>query len=210
MCFGGENPGASAANAQTQMMENQNRKHDKAVSEGKFAIDDAFKSFDDGYYRDFAKTYRDNFNPSLDDMYGKSRDKLVAILAGRDTLDSSIGADSLAQQSKVYGDTRADIASKSQDAAAGLKSTVDRTKGDLYSQNAAVADPLTMATQAQASVGALVNPASYPSLSNVFADGLSAFSTAARTNRESLNPWSSPQQQNGTGASGQGSAIFSL
>jgi hypothetical protein len=56
------------------------------------------------------------------------------------------------------------------------------TKGQLYAENGNAADPLAAASQAQAQAGALVNPASYGGgqLSNVFADGLSAFSTANR------------------------------
>src|SRR5690349_7573710 len=98
MCLGGgDNGAADAAREQTRLAEALNAKHDKAVSDGKFAIDDAFKSFDDNYYRDFSKTYRDTYNPQLDDQFSIARDNLSAILAGRETLDSSIGADALAR-----------------------------------------------------------------------------------------------------------------
>jgi hypothetical protein len=69
-----------------------------------------------------------------------------------------------------------------------------------------------MASQAQAQAGALVSPQSYPTLSNVFADGLSGFATANKANKESASsanvwPWNRPQTD--TAPSGQGTAIFS-
>jgi hypothetical protein len=74
-----------------------------------------------------------------------------------------------------------------------------------------VADPLTMASQAQAQAGTIVSPQSYPTLSNVFADGLSGFATANNTNKQSMNPWSWNQTQSNSGQpSGNGSAVFSL
>lgn len=206
MCGGGGDNGA-AARQQTAMMEAQNSKHDAAVTAGKTSIDDAFKQFDDPYYAKFSKTYNDTYQPQLDQQYGIARDKLTAILAGRDTLDSSMGADALAKQGKTYNDTQVDIASKAGDAANGLRSTVDTTKGNLYAENQNVADPLTMATQAQSQAGALVAPQSYGNLSNVFADGLSSFSTANKANAQSMNPWAWNGGQS-QAPSGQGSAVF--
>lgn len=207
MCGGGGDNGQAAAREQTRLMEEQNAKHDNAVKTGKTQIDEAFAQFDDPYYAKYAQTYKDTYNPQLDDQYATAKDKLTAILAGRDTLDSSIGADAITKQTKTYNDTQTDIGNKSQDAANGLRTQVDTTKGNLYATNSAVADPLTMATQAQASAGSIVNPASYPSLSNVFADGLSSFATANKTNSQSMNPWSW-NQGGATAPSGTGSAVF--
>lgn len=211
MCFGGgggDNGAAAAAREQTAMMEAQNKKHDDAVTAGKSSIDQAFAQFDDPYYAKFAQTYKDTYNPQLDDQYAIAKDKLTAILAGRDTLDSTIGANAIAQQGKTYNNTQADIANKATDASNGLRTQVDTTKGNLYAQNAAVADPLTMATQAQAQSGAIVSPQSYPTLSNVFADGLSSFATANKTNSQSMNPWSWNGGSSPNVPSGNGSAVF--
>jgi hypothetical protein len=218
--FGGDSAASAAAAAQAQidMMEKRQKQHDAAVLSGKGAIDDAFKGFNDDYYGNYQKSYVNNYEPQLDDQYGRARGKLTAILAGRDTLDSGIGADALAQQSKTYQGAQADIANRAADATNGLKSTVSNTKGQLYANNVNAADPLAAASQAQASAGALVNPASYGGqLSNVFADGLSAFWTANNANKQSANasnlfPWNA-QQQYGSApplASGQGSGVFDM
>lgn len=208
MCFGGGGDGgAAAAREQTAMMERQQAKHDAAVTEGKGSIDTAFSQFDDPYYDKYAKSYKDVYNPQLDQQYAIAKDKLTSILAGRGTLDGSVGANALSQQSKTYNNSQTDIANKAGDAKNSLKAAVDTTKGNLYAQNSAAADPLTMASQAQAQAGALVAPQAYPTLSNIFADGLSSFATANKTNAQSMSPWS----WNGGGSTapaGTGSAIF--
>lgn len=210
MCFGGggDNGAAAAAQQQTDMMEAQNAKHDAAVTQGKSSIDQAFQQFDDPYYQKFAQTYKDTYNPQLNDQYALAKDKLTAILAGRDTLDSSIGADAISRQAKTYNDTQAAIGNKASDAANGLRSTVDNTKGQLYAENNNVADPLTMASQAQAQAGSIVSPQSYPTLSNVFADGLAGFSTANKANAQSMDPWAWNKGGGSTAPSGDGTAVF--
>jgi len=207
MC-GGDNGAAAAAQQQTALMEAQNTKHDAAVTAGKSSIDDAFKQFDDPYYAGFTKSFKDAYNPALDDQYSQAKDKLTAILAGRDILDSTPGAEAVSRQAKTYNDAQSDIGNKATDATNSLRSTVDNTKGQLYAENANVADPLSMATQAQAQAGSIVSPQSYPTLSNVFADGLAGVSTGVKANQQSMNPWfqapAGPKL-----ASGNGSGVFS-
>lgn len=214
MCGGGGGDNGAAATAaaaqqQTAMMEAQNAKHDSAVSAGKSSIDDAFAQFDDPYYQKFAQIYKDALNPQLDQQYVLARDKLTAVLAGRDTLDSTPGAQALSQQSKTYNDTQATIGNNATSAANSLRTNVDNTKGQLYAENTATADPLTMAAQVQAQSGALVAPQPSPTLSNVFADGLSSLATTNKANSQSMNPY--PWNQSGTTSqapSGNGSAVF--
>jgi hypothetical protein len=121
MCGGDSNPGAAQAAEQTRLTEAQQAWHDAAVSEGKSKIDQAFSAFDDPYYAKFAQTYKDTYNPQLDEQYGIAKDKLTSIMAGRDTLDSTAGANAIAQQSKTYNNTQADIANKATDASNNLR-----------------------------------------------------------------------------------------
>lgn len=203
------NNAAGLAAQQIDMMSQQNTKHDEAVAAGKTAIDDAFSGFNQPYYDAYGAAYKNNYEPGLDQDYSLAKGKLTAILAGRDTLDGTVGANALSQQQKTYNNAQGDIANHAADAQNGLRSTVDNTKGQLYAQNINAADPLSMAAQAQAQAGALVAPQSYPTLSNVFADGLSALGTANKANAGSMNP--APWNVGGGGpplASGNGSALF--
>ena len=211
---GGGTPAASAANQQNQLMENRQAAHDAAIKKGKTSIDDAFAGFDPAYYDAYGQTYRDAYNPDLTDQYGQARDKITATLAGTDQLDSSVGANTLARLGKTYNDGQVDIANKSMDATNQLKSNVSSTKTNLYNMNASAADPLTSASQAQQSAGAIVSPQSYPGLGNVFGDAVSAVDSFGRTNSKSPNPiFGGPnaQQPNGTAPiGGAGSGVWRL
>lgn len=214
MCFGsgggGDNGAAAAAAAsqqQTKMMEDQQAKHDSNVNAGKSSIDRAFSQFDPAYFDTYKKSYLDAANPQLKDQYGIARDKLIASLAGRDTLESSVGANSLAQLDKTRDNTAIDIGNKATDATNQFKGHVDQTKSSLYAQNASAADPLTAASEAQSQAGALVSPQSYPTLTDVFAGALAPFATGVKTNSQSMNPVFGGQQQRNA-PSGMGSAII--
>lgn len=208
MCFdsGGDNGAAAAAQQQTQMMEQQQAKHDSNVAAGKSSIDSAFSQFDDPYYAKYSDTYKNNYDPQLADQYGIAKDKLTAALAGRDTLESSVGANSLAQLDKTNENAQTDIANNATSAANTLKGNVDSTKSNLYAMNASAADPLTAASEAQSSAGALVSPQSYPTMTDIFAGSLAPFASGVKTNSQSMNPFFGGQQQQGP--SGTGSAIF--
>jgi hypothetical protein len=187
MCFGGGGDnGAAAAQQQTQLMEDQQAKHDTNVAAGKTSIDSAFSQFDQPYFDKYAQSYKDVYNPQLTDQYGIAKDKMYAMLAGNDQLGGSVGNNSLAQLDKTYANNQTDIANKATDSENAFKASVDNTKSQLYTQNASAADPLTMASQAQASAGAIVAPSSYPTLSNVFGDALNSVSTAGKANAYSM------------------------
>src|SRR5690242_12691778 len=125
MCFGSsDNPAAAAAAQQTQLMEQQNAKHNQDVQTGAQKIGDAFSNFNDDYYNKYAQSYRDVYNPQLTDQYGIAKDKLTAMLAGNDQLGGSVGNNSMAQLEKTYANGQADIANKSTDAANGLRANV--------------------------------------------------------------------------------------
>lgn len=186
MC-GSDNGAAAAANQQTQLMEQQQAKHDSDVQAGKKSIDDSFSQFDPSYFDKYTKAYTDTYQPQLTDQYGIAKDKLTAMLAGNDQLGGSVGNNDLAQLDKTYSNNQADIANKGADAANTLRTNIDNTKTNLYSMNANAADPAQAGAQAQEASGAIVAPQSYPTLSNVFGDALSGVATATKANQQSMN-----------------------
>jgi hypothetical protein len=211
MCFGsGDNGAAAAAQQQTQMLEAQQAKHDADVAAGKTSIDNAFAQFDQPYFDKYGQSYKDVYNPQLTDQYGIAKDKLYAKLAGNDQLGGSTGNNTLAQLDKVYANGQTDIANKASDNENAFKASVDSSKSNLYGLNAAAADPETMATNAQATAGAIVAPQSYPNLSDIFGGVLSGVATASKANANSMNPSSFFGNSSGNGIpiSGNGSAVF--
>jgi hypothetical protein len=211
-------PPQDAAKQQIDLMEQQQAAHDAAVAQGKNSIDAAFSQFDDpAYYEKYKQSYLDAYNPQLNDQYGIARDKLIATLAGNDTLESTVGANALSQLDKTRDNAQIGIANSASGAVNGLKSNISNTKTNLYGMNASAADPTAAASQAQAQAGAIVSPQSYPTLTDVFAGALAPFAAAAKSNAGSFNPIfagngtrnnsSNPGSNSGSG--NYGSAIFS-
>jgi hypothetical protein len=205
------NPAADAAAAQTAQLAKQQQAHDAAVSAGKANIDSAVAQFSDPYFAGVAKSYRDVYNPQLTDQYNTSRDQLTALLAGTDTLGSSVGNNAQAQLEKQRAVQQGNIANQGQDVANNMRAQVGNAKTNLYSMNANAADPLAAAVQSQAQAGAIVAPQAYPTLSNTFASVLSPFASAFKTNSQSTNPiYNAPNANpNAAPPSGNGSAIYS-
>jgi hypothetical protein len=207
MCdlFGSSGPSAQELAAQQQQAtQAQEDKRQAAIAKGKSSIDSAFSQFDQPYFDNYTKTYTTAQNGGLADQYGIAKDKLVAALAGRDTLESTGGANAISQLDKTNQDAQAQIGSNAVDATNQLKSTINNAKTGLYSQNINAADPLAAASEAQATAGTIVAPQSVPTMSGVFASALQPFATAQKVNNGSLFP----NQNFNAPLSGTGSGVF--
>lgn len=204
---GGVSEAQQLAQQQQQMIQAQEDKRQADITAGKTAIDSAFSQFTDPYYDTYKQTYLDNYNPQLTDQFGQAKDQLTATLAGADTLDSSVGANALARLAKTYNDAQSGIANQAQDATNAFKSSVQNAKTNLYTMNESAADPSLAASQAQASAGTLVSPASLPSLGSVFGNIAGSIGTANQINSQSMNPWSWNQSSSGGGGS-SGSSVW--
>lgn len=143
------------------------RQHD--VGLGRIGIDKAFGKFDDGYYDGYKSDYTGFYNPQLDRQYDQALDKMKAVLAGRGTLESSVGANQFGELARENAEARTNIANEAQDAANKLRGTVENSKSSLYSLNEASANPQAVNAQAIGQATALVAPPQYSPLGNVFA-----------------------------------------
>jgi len=190
MCdlFGGGGGGQQAAQQQLQMIQNQKNAYDQAVQTDIGSVDKAFQPFNDDYFSGFTKTYENALNPQLDQQYNAAGSQLEASLAGTDRDQGSTGAAADANLYRTYGNARAGIANSAVDATNGLRSTVNNAKNSLYGLAEQATDPLSLATQAQASAGSIVAPQSYPSLGNVFGSVLSPIASGLKTNQGGMNP----------------------
>ena len=211
MCnlFGHSGPSAQELAAQQQQAtQAAEDKRVGAIGAGKASIDSAFSQFDQPYYDKYTKAYTAAQDAPLADQYGIAKDKMVAALAGRDTLESTAGANSLAQLDKTNEDAQANIGNAAVDAMNQLKGTVNNAKNSLYAENTAAADPLAAATSAQATAGSIVAPSSLPQMSDVFAGSLQPLATAQKVNSQSLTPYGSGQNYYAP-LSGAGSGVIS-
>jgi hypothetical protein len=179
---GGSQPAQTAANQQIAMMEQQQQQHDAAVQQDTSEINNDFSQFTPSYYSGYENAYENAEDPQLTQQYGIARDQLTAQLAGNDQLEGSTGAYDLGLLDQQYNTAQAGIANSAADAANSLKSTVNSTENNLYGIAQQAVDPLSFASQAQQSAGAIVAPTSYPTLSSVFASALQPAASAATAN----------------------------
>ncbi len=179
------------------------------VREGQGKIDEAFKQFDPTYYSGFQDAFRNNYTPQVDRQYAVAKDKLIATLAGRGTLESTAGAGRLGEIEGTRTGALADIGNRAVDASNELKSKVEGAKTNLYGINASVADPAAMAAQATGSAASIVAPQALSPLGNVFADALRGFSTVNKSDATSMNP-SLPWNQGGWAPAGSRGSSFSV
>lgn len=191
--FNPGNPAADEAKKQTAMLEAQQKKHDDAVRSGKSSIDSAFSQFDNPWFEHYGQSYMDAYNPGVDDQYGIAKDKMTAVLAGKDQLGGSVGNQAMANLAKTNDFAHADIADKAADATNAMRGKVDQTKSGLYTQNTQAADPYQMASEAQGAAGTIVAPQSYPTAQNYFGDAMGGLNTAVKANQQSMNPVNTSQ-----------------
>lgn len=186
--FGNQNGGQQAALQQQQMIQAQQAKHDNTVKQDIGSVDAAFAPFNDDYYNGFAKSYKDAMNPQLDFQYDRAGSQLRSGLAATDRDAGSTGAQATGDLYQQYQQGRAGIGNSAVDATNQLRSTVDNAKTGLYGLAEQATDPLSLATQAQATSGSIVAPQSYPGIGNVFGSILSPFAAGLKTSQGGMNP----------------------
>ncbi len=152
------------------------------IKSGQKSINANFKQFDDAYYDGYKQDYVDYYNPQLDKQFGDARGKLIAALAGRGTLESTVGVDSFGdlQEEKDLASTT--IANDAANAANELRGNVEDAKSNLYSLNESSADPQAANTLAAGQATALVAPPAYDPLGQVFANLLAPFASGVSSN----------------------------
>lgn len=206
MCFGIGNDSnrvkRAQFEAQQQQAELRRREEERQakVQAGREGIDSAFEQFDDDFFTGFTDAFKNSQLPSLDRQFGDARGKLIAALAGRGTLESTVGADALADLQLVNDNTRADIGNQATDAANDLRSRIESSKSNLYSLNTGSTDPAQLNTQALASASALAAPPTTTALGDVFSSAISPFIAFQSASNNRVGPRSQSVLARGTGS----------
>lgn len=203
----GSNGGQQAAQQQLQQVQAQQNLHDQTVNTDINDVNQAFKGFNNDYYNGFTKSYEDAQNPQLDKQYNAAGSQLEASLAGTDRDMGSTGSSANANLYNTYGTARAGIGNSAVDATNQLKGTVNNAENSMYGLAEQATDPLSMATQAQASSGSIVAPQSYPSIANVFGNVLSPIAGGLKTSQQAMNPVYGGSQSNNLAPVGGGSQV---
>lgn len=147
------------------------------ITAGRTSIDQSLAGFNDDYYNRYRDTYVANYQPQLEEQYRRAYERATLGLAGSGNLNSSQGANVLADLTREYKRQGGVISNNAVDAANALRGKVETTRGNLYDQNRAAADPSSAAALAQAQAETLQAPQSFSPLADVFANLLNSAGT---------------------------------
>lgn len=189
-----------------EMLADEKRRQDN-IRTGQSKIDEAFAQFNDPWYERAKSDYLGASLPGLYEQYDKARGKTIAGLHEKGMLESTIGANALAELEKRAADERGRIGGEASDFVNSLKTNAQRSKNNLYDVNQSAADPNSIAAKATAEATTLAqSPGGYTQrpLGNVFADLLTPFTYGMQAYNNRL-----PNRSGGGSvASGSGSANF--
>jgi hypothetical protein len=196
MCGGGDAKRAAAeAQAARAEQERLRLEREGKIRQGAQSIDQAFAGFDDGYFDDYRRTVVDYGMPQVQDQYNDSFGKLVAALAGRGMLESTVGANQTSRLNRAFDTEKARVADDATTMAQELRGRVQAQKGDLLALNTATADPTAISAQARGAATSLAAPPPTSRFERLFADvvepyvaGVNARNNAAPPRRTSTAP----------------------
>jgi hypothetical protein len=179
MCFGGSSGDGGAAATQAKL-DKQEAEKQARIKQGQASIDDIFAQFSPDFFNQYQNDYADAQRGDLDYQYGKAKDKLTATLAGRGTLESTVGASKLADLERQNTQTLGEIGNTSVNAANDFRNKVEGQKSDLYTLNQSTADPDTIAARATGEATALVPPKPTSTLGDIFGSVLGSLGNATK------------------------------
>jgi hypothetical protein len=155
------------------------------IAAGQGRIDDAFRSYNDDYFKNFQNSYTGFYEPDIARQEAEARDSLTARLAGQGVLESTVGASKLADLARKANEARTRIGGEAVDQANALRGKVEQSKTNLYSVNNSSADPNAISARATGEATSLAAPQSFQPLGNLFTDLISSIGTAASANANS-------------------------
>lgn len=188
MCFNRNNDARKEAQRERERIEREEAERKARILQGQQNIDSAFAQFNDGYFDEFRSAFKGDYLPDLDNQFSSAKDKMLAALAGRGMLGSTVGANRQAELSDKYNAERLGIARRATDAANSLRQQVEQQKTGLYDMNRAAADPGTAAIRAGAAATALVAPQARSPIGDVFASVLQPLGAYVSADQMSANP----------------------
>lgn len=185
MCFGAPDTSVQQEQlAEQQRIANKAQKKADAeqaatqatVKADQGTVNTAFDQFNPDYFSKYRDAYTGYYTPQVQDQFKQAQDQLTAALTGNGTLESSVGANALANLAKRNTDQTAQIQGQADNAVNALKQNVSGQKTALYNEANSAVDPTQIASSAQAQTTALAAPQTYTPLANIFSDLVTPFS----------------------------------
>jgi len=193
MCGGGGSDNSAAIAREAE------RKRQIRISDGSLRVDDAFKGFNDSFYKGVSDDYNAHYTPLLEEQYADAQKNATFRLADQGGIDSSAGAKLMADLFEKYQNQRNDISQQAVNASTQQKSSVASDRANLVAQLEAGGSVQSAANNAINSANSLNDYGNnYQSLENIFADSIDNYNTYNRganlatrsTTRNNVNNYS--------------------
>lgn len=138
------------AEAERQRLEMERREQERQdnIRAGNSAIDTAFTQFNPEYFKGVQDSYSGFYLPQIDQQRTSALDKLTAQLANRGMLESSVGAQKIADLNRTADDARARVGGEAVDFSNQLRGKIDASKNTLYDLSKQAADPSMVSARA--------------------------------------------------------------
>jgi hypothetical protein len=139
--------------------------------------------FDDNFYNKRQQDYVDYAMPQLEDQYTQAVKKLTFMLAQSGRLNSSTRGNRFAELQKDYDMQKTGVIDEGRRYANDARSGVERARGDLVALNASLADPATVAAEAQNRLSSLQQAPAFDALAPLFTNAGEGLATQADLER---------------------------
>jgi len=153
------------------------------IDQGAKSIDESFAGFNDDFFNGARTAQLDAHTAQLADQFKAAQENTIFDLARRGQLESSSGAERLAELNSTHNQALGDISLQADNRANELRSQVEAQKAQLLTQNQSAADPALAKVNAQASAGTFNQPQEPSTLANVFGSFLNSGATVLNSGK---------------------------
>jgi len=154
-------------------------------SQNLFQNKEDVRGFDDDFYNSRQQEYIDYATPQLDQQYEDAVKALTFSLSRNGRLDSSTAADQRAGLLEDYNTQKTAIADKGLEYANNARSSVAGARSDLVALNSNLANPATIANEAQNRLSSLQQTPTFDTLAPLFVNVGEGLGTQADLERRS-------------------------
>jgi hypothetical protein len=155
------------------------------ITEGYNTIQNVFGGFNDDFYNARGTAYTEYAAPQLDDQYQEAVKQLTYALSRNGQLDSSVAGEQQQKLQKQYDQQKLSLSDKALQYGNDARSAVERSRSDLVSLNSNLANPQTIATEAQGRLAGLQAMPTFSPLAPLFTNASEALGTQADLERRS-------------------------
>jgi len=184
MCTGGGGKGGDGGAAKREQQRQNN------IKAGYDQIQQIFGGFNDDFYNTRSTAYTDYAQPQLDKQYEEAVKQLTFALARNGRLDSSVAGEQRAKLQEDYDTQKTALADRALSYGKDARTAVEGSRADLVSLNSNLANPATIANEAQNRLAGLQAMPNFEPLAPLFVnigEGLGTQAELERRNQSRYN-----------------------